>query len=144
MSAINLEELTIEQVHDDYKNKRYTTQDLVAAYLDRIQKIDRDDNGPKLNALAAINTEAINQAKSLDDSFSRDGKFFGPLHGIPIVVKDHVMTKDLTTTFGSVIAKDFLPEEDATVITKLRRAGAIILAKASLPGKSSALRNSIM
>lgn len=136
MAIKYLEELTIDGIHASYLEKAYTVEELVGSYLERIQKIDRDDNGPKLNALAALNKNAIDQAKEIDAAFAKDDKFVGPLHGIPIIIKDHVMTKGLTTTFGSVVAKDFIPEQDATVVTRLKEAGAIILAKASLPGET--------
>jgi amidase len=131
----NLDELTIEGFHTAYRNGLYTSEDLVEAYLRRIQEIDKDESGPKLNSLLAMNHKALAEAKNLDALFKSTGQFVGSLHGVPVVIKDTVQTKGITTTFGSPIARDFVPEQDATVITKLKTAGAVILAKSALPGK---------
>ncbi|KAH8878948.1 putative amidase family protein [Thozetella sp. PMI_491] len=133
MSPINLNELTIRQVHDAYRQGLYTSKDLVSAYIERIQAIDRDESGPALNSITVVNDKALAIAQKLDDDFKTTGAFQGPLHGIPVVVKDHVETEGLVTTFGSVVAKDFVPKEDATLITKLKAAGAIVLAKSCMP-----------
>ncbi|KAH8671638.1 amidase signature domain-containing protein [Xylariales sp. PMI_506] len=133
MSSIELNELTIDKVHSDFRLKLYTAEELVSAYLQRIQRIDRDEGGPRLNSTLALNPDAIAEAKYLDVIFQKEGRFIWPLHGIPVVVKDSVYTKGITTTFGSIVAKDFVPDKDGTVVTKLKEAGAIILAKTSLP-----------
>ncbi|KAH8674271.1 amidase [Xylariales sp. PMI_506] len=133
MAPIQLEELTIDSVHHSYRNGLYTAEDLVISYLQRIQQLDRDETGPHLNSTLALNPEAVNEAKHLDAAFKSRGTFAGPLHGIPVVVKDTDFTKGLTTTFGSIIAKDFVPEVDSAVVRKLKAAGAIILAKTSMP-----------
>ncbi|KAK7211556.1 hypothetical protein V2G26_018734 [Clonostachys chloroleuca] len=133
MASIQLEEITIGQIHAAYKDGRVTAEALTAAFLDRIQKIDKADDGPKLNSTLAINGAALEEAKRLDVSFAKDGRFVGPLHGIPVVVKDHLKTKGMPNTYGSIVAKDYIPDEDATAVAKLKSAGAIILAKTTMP-----------
>ncbi|RDW77861.1 hypothetical protein BP5796_05713 [Coleophoma crateriformis] len=133
MPSIDLEELTVDGVHQSYMQGRYNAEALVAAYQQRIQRLEHRDDGPCLNSILSLNPEALADAKKLDDGFKTDGKFVGPLHGIPIMVKDDVLTKGLHTTFGSMVAKSFVAKEDATVIRRLRDAGAIILAKTSMP-----------
>jgi len=133
---IDLEELTIEAVHTAYKNKIFKTVDLVDAYINRIKELDRD--GPKLNSIITINPRAIDEARELDEFLEQQGKFKGKLHGVPIVVKDQVETRNLKTTFGSIAFENYIPKEDATVIDKLKREGAIILAKTNLPDFATA------
>lgn len=135
MAAINLEELTISQVHEAYKAGTYTCRQLVEAYLQRIKAVDQDSNGPKLNSILAISSVALSEADELDTKLKEKNQFVGPLHGVPVIVKDQAQTKGIVTTFGSIVAKDYVPDEDATLITKLKNAGAIILAKSTMPGK---------
>jgi len=133
---IDLEELTIEAVHTAYKNKIFKTVDLVDAYIERINELDR--NGPRLNSIITINPKALDEARELDKFYENQGKFKGKLHGVPIVVKDQVETANLKTTFGSIAFKNYIPKEDATVIDKLKKEGAIILAKTNLPDFATA------
>jgi amidase len=133
---MRVEELTIAQVQQAYRRGDYTAEQLVRAYLSLIEDIDRDDKGPKLNSLLAVNEEAVTEAKALDESLKTTKQLRGPLHGVPVIVKDQVLTKGIKTTFGSIAAQNFLPTEDATIVTKLKNAGAIILAKSSMAGKS--------
>lgn len=126
-----IEELTIAQVHSAFLSGELTAEDLVSAYLDRIEQIDR--SGPELNALIAVSQSALEEARRLDQELAETGRLAGPLHGVPIVVKDQIETAGLPTTFGSIASADYQPEQDATVIAKLRAAGAIILGKTTLP-----------
>jgi amidase len=126
-----IEEATIGDVHAAYSSGELTAKALVAAYLDRIEKIDK--SGPTLNSIISINPKALEAAEALDAEFARTKKLTGPLHGIPIVVKDQVETKDVMTTFGSLALDGYMPRDDATVIKKLKAAGAIILAKTAMP-----------
>jgi amidase len=80
-----------------------------------------------------VNQNALAEADRLDDFLSRSRTFVGPLHGIPVVVKDQAETKGVVTTFGSIALDGYIPQEDATVIAKLKEAGAIILAKSTMP-----------
>jgi Asp-tRNA(Asn)/Glu-tRNA(Gln) amidotransferase A subunit family amidase len=98
-------------------------------YLDRIEAYDR--KGPSINSIQVVNPEALEEADKLDAAFKRSG-LVGPLHGIPVILKDMIDSQGMATTFGSVMFKDFYPEKDAFVVEKLKRAGAIILGKATV------------
>ncbi|WP_382308669.1 amidase [Herbiconiux sp. UC225_62] len=130
MSHIDIEEITIADVHDGYAAGRFTVRDIVQAYLDRIEAIDR--SGAALNSIITVSPTALDEADALDAAFAA-GRPTGPLHGIPVVVKDQVETAGIVTTFGSGASGDYLPERDATAITRLKDAGAIILAKTTMP-----------
>jgi Asp-tRNA(Asn)/Glu-tRNA(Gln) amidotransferase A subunit family amidase len=124
--AINLEELTIEQIHQAYKKEDYNSEALVNAYLMRIQQYDS-----KTNSLTVINPNAAKVARQLDEEFKTTGKL-RPLHGIPIIVKDNFNTIGLPTTAGSLALKDFVANEDAFILAKLIEAGGIVLAKSNM------------
>jgi amidase len=124
-----LVEATVEDVHAEYKAGRLTARALVRAYLDRIEAYDR--NGPKINSVITINPKALEEADALDAAYKRSGPV-GPLHGIPVVLKDQMDVAGLPTTLGSVVFKDVVPTRDAFVTDKLKKAGAIILAKVTL------------
>ncbi len=123
---INLSEITVTQIHAAYKKGKFTSQQLVAAYIDRINLFDK-----KINAISGINPKALAIAKALDEEYKKT-KVLRPLHGIPIIVKDNIQTKGLATTAGALALKDFIPEEDAFVIDKLVKAGAIVIAKSNM------------
>lgn len=123
---IDLSELTIAQIHQAYLDGEYTSQDLVSAYIHRIEAYDSS-----LNAITIINPEALTIAGKLDEEFKKTGKL-RPLHGIPMLVKDNINTVGLPTTAGALALKDFIPEEDAFIIQKLVDAGAIIIAKTNM------------
>ncbi|MFI6549387.1 amidase [Streptomyces prunicolor] len=127
----SVDETTITDVHAAYRAGTLTARALVQAYLDRIAALDAA--GPELNSILAVNAEALADADALDEHLRSTGELTGVLHGIPVVLKDQIETAGLTTTFGSETAKDYVPEHDATVVTDLRRAGAIILAKTTMP-----------
>ena len=124
-----LVEATIEDVHAEYKAGRLTARALVRAYLDRIEAYDK--NGPKINSVITINPKALEEADALDAAYKRSGPV-GPLHGIPVVLKDQMDVAGLPTTLGSVVFKDVVPTRDAFVTEKLKKAGAIVLAKVTL------------
>lgn len=125
-APINVEELTITQIHAAYKKGSFTSQQLVAAYLERINQFNT-----QINAITTINPQAMAIAKALDEEYKRT-KVLRPLHGIPIIVKDNINTKGLATTAGTLALKDFVPAEDAFIIDKLVKAGAIIIAKSNM------------
>lgn len=129
--TFELEETTIDDIHHAMHEGEVTSRWLVDAYLDRIENIDQ--SGPRLNAVLAINESARQRADELDTELQRSGNLAGPLHGIPVLVKDCVETSGIQTTFGSVAIEDYVPEHDAVTVRKLRDAGAIILAKTTLP-----------
>ena len=124
-----LVEATIEDVHAEYKAGRLTARALVRAYLDRIEAYDK--NGPKINSVITINPKALEEADALDAAYKRSGPV-GPLHGIPVVLKDQMDVAGLPTTLGSVVFKDNVPTRDAFVTDKLKKAGAIVIAKVTL------------
>jgi len=121
-------EATIKDVHDAYKSRTLTARQLVQLYLDRIEAYDK--KGPTINSVININPKALEEADRLDAAM-RSG-FVGPLHGIPVVLKDMIDVAGLPTTYGSSIMKNFVPTRDAFVVEKLKKAGAIILAKVTL------------
>jgi amidase len=125
----HLLEATIEDIHSAYKSGRLTSHQLVQLYLNRIEAYDK--KGPGINAVITINPKALEEADRLDAAFKASG-FVGPLHGIPVILKDQMDAKGMPTTLGSILFKDYYPHRDAFVTEKLKRAGAIILAKATL------------
>lgn len=127
----DVEEATIGQIHNAFADGSLTCRKLVETYIDRIEKYDR--NGPKLNSIITINPNALSEADKIDANFSRTKKLSGPLHGIPVVVKDQAETKGIMTTFGSIAMDGYMPERDATAVKKLKDAGAIIFAKTTMP-----------
>jgi Asp-tRNA(Asn)/Glu-tRNA(Gln) amidotransferase A subunit family amidase len=130
VKTFHLEETTIADVHAAYRSGATTTTQLVRAYLDRIQAYDQA--GPKLNVVIFLNPQAMQEAAALDERFRTTGKFVGPLHGIPVLLKDNINTSDMPTTGGSLSLAGYTPATDATITQKLRAAGAIILAKVNL------------
>lgn len=124
-----LEEATIPQVHAALEAGTLTCRALVQGYLARIEAYDK--RGPALNAIQTVNPRALAVADSLD-AVQRRGGPRGPLHCVPVLLKDQVETKGLTTTYGSAVFKDYVPERDATIVERLQGAGAIILAKATM------------
>ncbi|MBU1377359.1 MAG: amidase [Alphaproteobacteria bacterium] len=109
---------------------RATSEQLVRAYLERIERIDRA--GPKLNAVLALNPHALDDARRLDAE-RKAGKLRGPLHGVTILLKDNIETADGTaTTAGSLALAANVTNRDAPIVTRLREAGAIVLGKTNL------------
>lgn len=124
-------ETTVDEIHDAYRAGDLTSEELVERYLDRIDAYD--DDGPEIRSIITTNPHARDRAAELDERLDDTGEFVGPLHGIPVVVKDQVETADITTTFGSVAFEDYVPEQNATIVDALEDAGAIVLAKTNLP-----------
>jgi amidase len=128
--AFELNELTIAQLQDGMAAGRYSSRRLVELYLKRIDDIDR--NGPSLHSISETNPDALTIADALDAERKSKGPR-GPLHGIPIVIKDNVDTADrMTTTAGSLALEGSIAARDAFVVRQLRAAGAVIIAKANL------------
>ncbi len=128
-STFRVEETTIAQVHAAFKSRQLTCHALVARYLDRIARYDK--RGPAINALITVNPQALAIADSLDRRYAASGPV-GPLHCIPMIVKDNFETRDLQTTAGSLALKGWIPKRDATMVQRIRDAGAIVLAKSNL------------
>lgn len=126
-----IEELTIADVLSSYEGGSLTVRQVVEAYLDRIEGIDR--SGPSLNSVVALSPRALKDADELDAQFKSTGKLAGPLHGVPVLVKDQVEVGEMTTSYGSEVAADYVPERDSTVVATLRNAGAVILGTTTMP-----------
>jgi len=125
-----VEELSIEQLHAAYKSGKTTAAEVVQRHLDRIAAYDK--RGPLINSLVIVNPKALQEAAALDVKFKQTGKFVGPLHGVPVIIKDNVDVLGMPMTSGFQGWKNFMPSSDATLAKKIRDAGAIIIAKASL------------
>ncbi|RPF50633.1 amidase family protein [Aquisalibacillus elongatus] len=120
----------IDVIQKRMQDGELTSRELVLTYLDRIANYDQD--GPKINSVAEVNPDAIFIAETLDQERMEKGAR-GPLHGIPIVLKDNIDTGDKThTTAGSLALKDHVAKHDAFLVKQLREAGAVILGKANL------------
>jgi Asp-tRNA(Asn)/Glu-tRNA(Gln) amidotransferase A subunit family amidase len=125
----NVMETSIADIHAAMRAGKLTCHSLVQQYLDRIQAYDKQ--GPALNAILYINPKALQQADEMDAQFKRTRKM-EPLHCIPVILKDNYDTADMPTTAGSSSLAGSIPPQDATTVAKLRKAGALILAKANL------------
>lgn len=124
-----LEEITLDRLQQGFESGEFTSQQIVQAYLDRIQAIDR--NGPQLNSILTLNPDVIDTAMRRDMERS-DGSVRGPLHGIPVVLKDNIDMAGLPTTAGSRVLEFSIPDRNAFIVEKLREQGAVILGKANL------------
>ena len=109
------------------ESKEVSPVEATEAYLERIDRLDS-----KLNAfLTVCRDEAIQAAREAEQAIAR-GNYLGPMHGLPVAVKDQIYTKGVRTTAGSTVFKDFVPTEDATVMAKLKASGAVLLGKLNL------------
>ena len=123
-------ETTVENLIDGYKNGDIKAVEVIKEYINRIKKIDMA--GPNLRSIIQINPDAVKIASDLDNLLSK-GKLKGPLHGIPIILKDNIDTGDkMNTTAGSRALFNSKAIKDAFIVKKLRESGAIILGKANL------------
>lgn len=123
-------ELTIALFHAALGRGEITATELVDWYLARIEA--HNLAGAELHAVVTVNPRAREDAIALDEFLAAEGKLVGPLHGVPVLVKDQAETAGLRTTFGSILFTGYVPEEDATVVAKLKDAGAVILAKTAM------------
>lgn len=122
-------EKTIPDLQEAMERGEVTSRELVRQYLERIEAFDR--GGPVLNSLIYLNPRALEEADALDRERQERGPR-GPLHGIPIILKDNYDTKDMPTTASSVALTGFVPRDDGFQVRKLREAGAVFLAKSNL------------
>jgi amidase len=129
-APFTVDEATIASLHEAILSGRTTCLAIVDAYLARIAAYDR--NGPALAAILTINPQARETAAHLDAQFAKTGELTGPLHGIPVTVKDNYNTTDMPTSGGNMLFKDVVPSTESAVTRKLREAGAIILAKTNM------------
>jgi amidase len=120
---------TIYDIHEAILSKRTTCEEVVRQHLARVEAYNAQ--GPTLNAVKAVNPRALDEARAFDAAFKSSGKL-RTLDCVTVLVKDTLDTKDLPTTYGSAAFSGFVPERDSTVVAKLRAAGAIVIAKATL------------
>ena len=124
-----VEETTIGEIQGAIASGSISCRALVERYLARIAAYDKQ--GPAINALVVVNPAALDVAARLDERFARDGAS-GPLHCVPMIVKDNMETVDLPTTAGSRSLEGFVSERDAFIVKRIRDAGAIVLAKSNM------------
>ncbi|RFF26810.1 amidase [Wenzhouxiangella sp. 15181] len=129
MAAVDVAGLDVAAIQAGYERGDFTAEAITAAYLDRIEELDR--SGPMLNAVRHVNEDALERAAALDRERA-EGKVRGPLHGIPVLIKDNIDTADMPTTAGSIWLEGVIPPKDAFIVERLREAGAIILGKTNL------------
>jgi amidase len=128
--SFNLEEATLADLDQGFRSGRFTSRAVTEWYLARIDSLDK--HGPRVNAVIEINPEASVIADALDRE-RRAGKVRGPLHGVPVLIKDNIETADrMTTTAGSLALAGSIAARDAFVVQRLRAAGAVILGKTNL------------
>ncbi|MBA3535139.1 MAG: amidase [Tatlockia sp.] len=131
--SFQLEEATISDLQSAFKKEEITCEQLVLAYIDRIKNYDLSiaDSAP-INAITEINRSALDDARKLDKDYKTSKKLSGPLHCVPIILKDNIDSFDTTTTAGSFSLLGNQPIHDAYLTKRLREAGAIILAKGGM------------
>lgn len=129
-SVVDLDEMTVAEMQEGIRSGRFTARSLTDAYLRRIEATDK--RGPALNAIIELNPDAFAFADSLDREWS-EKRARGPLHGIPILIKDNIDTADrMHTTAGSLALAESIASRDAFIVQRLREAGAVILGKTNL------------
>ncbi len=125
-----LKEATVRDLQTGMEEGRWTAEKLTGIYLDRIQRLDRQ--GPALRAVIETNPDALEEARTLDRERNQ-GALRGPLHGVPVLLKDNIDTAGkMSTTAGSLALEGSIAETDAVATARLREAGAVILGKANL------------
>ena len=125
----SVEETTIAQIQAAFRDGSLTCRSLVEQYLKRIDAYDK--NGPALNAIVLVNPDALKTADDLDRRFRQSGPV-GPMHCVPVIVKDNYETIDMPTTAGSLSLKGMMTGKDAFVVKRLRDAGAVMIAKSNM------------
>ncbi len=107
----DVEELTIARFHEEVRAGQLTSRELTQWYLDRIAAHNVD--GAAINAVVTVNPSALAEAEARDAAFSASGQLTGPLHGVPVLVKDQAETAGIPTSFGSAAFADYIPQADA-------------------------------
>jgi len=125
----DVHEVSISDLQAGYERGDFSVADITRAYLARIEALDCD--GPALNSVLAVNPQALEDAARLDEELA-DGHSRGPLHGIPVLLKDNIDAGDMPTTAGSKLLDGSVPPGDAFLVERLREAGAVILGKNNL------------
>src|SRR5258708_14327162 len=139
-NTFRLEETTIAEIHEAVVAGALSSEKLVELYLARIAAYDRA--GPRLNLIIYKNPNAKAEAAALDKERADKGPR-GPLHGIPVLLKDNVDVADMPTTNGSAVMKDAIPPEDGSITKALRAAGVVILGKAAMGEFAGGSYNSV-
>jgi Asp-tRNA(Asn)/Glu-tRNA(Gln) amidotransferase A subunit family amidase len=129
-NSFHFQEATIAGIHDAFAAGQLTCAQLTKLYLARIDAYDR--RGPSLHAIIRVNPRAMETATEMDRQYAASRSGVGPLHCIPIILKDNFDTSDMPTTAGNIAMKNSLPPADAFAVQKIRKAGALILAKANM------------
>ena len=125
-----LNEITIQSMQEKFASGKYSSEQVTNLYLKRIEAIDK--NGPSLHAVIEINPDAISISQAMDAE-RKAGKIRGPLHGIPVLIKDNIDTADkMQTTAGALAMVGNIAAQDAFIVKKLREAGAVLLGKTNL------------
>ena len=137
-SAFEVHERSIAELQEAMTRGKVTSRELVELYLRRIAAYDR--SGPELHAMVALNPRAREQAEALDRERA-EGQIRGPLHGVPIVVKDNYETVEMPTSGGSIALASFHPRNDAYQVRRLREAGAVIIGKTNMHELASGITN---
>ena len=120
--------LTATEIRDKIRNRELSAVEVMEAHLAQIEKVN-----PTVNAIVTLHPDqALDGAKAADAAIS-NGEALGPLHGLPTAVKDLTLTKGMRTTFGSPIYKDNVPDRDAIIVERIKKAGAIIIGKTNTP-----------
>ena len=127
--AFSVEEASIAEIHAAMRERGLTCRALVEQYLRRIEAYDMA--GPAINAIVVVNAEALTEADALDRRFAREG-LTGPMHCIPLIVKDNFETLGMPTTAGSLALRGFMSRRDAFMVRRLKDAGALVLAKSNM------------
>jgi len=129
-ASFDVVETTIARVHEAMRAGTLTSHQLVQLYLDRIAAYDK--HGPSINALTNLHPRSLQIADSLDGLYRSTGRFVGPLHGIPVIVKENYDTYDLPTTAGAKALESSVPPDDALMVRRIREAGGIVIAKSNM------------
>ena len=128
-STFAIQEATIAGIHRAFAGGALTCPELVAMYLARIDAYDKQ--GPSINSIIRVNPRALQRAREIQERFEADG-LSGPLHCVPMIVKDNYDTSDMPTTAGSLALAGSIPPDDAFQVRKIREAGAIVIAKSNM------------
>ena len=127
MKTLKLENLTISEISPQIKRRKISPVEITSQYLDRIKRLN-----PLLNAFSTVTEKQASADAEVAERETKWGKYRGPLHGIPFSIKDNLATKGIQTTAGSKIFAEWHPDFDATVVARLKAAGAIILGKTNM------------
>jgi Asp-tRNA(Asn)/Glu-tRNA(Gln) amidotransferase A subunit family amidase len=128
--ALAIEEASIADIQAAYREGRLSAHEVVAASLARIAAYDK--KGPYINSIITVNPKALEEADAIDARYRATGKFIGPLHGIPVVIKDNLDAQGMPMTNGFQGWKSYYPPSDAPVVARIKSAGGIVIAKGSL------------